>query len=221
MTMCLQGQWEGIPSVCKARECKPHFRTALGHPQALMLLQSCPIWFFWEVSWHGFAVKLYLTGLVVAFTGAIATWKTHCPPTRRKPAARNVPQCLCFLQLPQSSLVAPKFYPLCRQSCRSSANWIPRGHSFWQISQTLPCKERILILYKAVLPAQQSLVLGGSLRAKIWGGKSKPLNQLFIVLQHCLSLKEELCPVSLVTLHVYCPCRIATAVIFLLLSVQV
>lgn len=102
----------------------------------------------------------------VAFAGAAASWKTHCPP-RRKPAARNVPQCLCFWQLPQSSLVAPEFCPLCRQSCRSSANWIPRGHSFWQISQTSPCKEHILILCKAVLPAQQSLVFGGSLRAKI------------------------------------------------------
>lgn len=200
MTVCLQGQWEGILGQPSAKPSQGYSRAACAKPtadwpgasiwrQVLMLPPPCPfLASFQEIFWHSLAANHYLIVLIVAFAGTVATWKTRCPFTRRKLAVRNIPQCLCFLQLLQSSLVAPKFCPLCHQSCRSNANWIPQGHSFWQISQTLPYKERILILYKAVLPAQQFLVLDGSLRAKIWVGKSKPLNQLFIMLKHCLSL---------------------------------
>lgn len=79
----------------------------------------------------------------------------------------KAPQCLCFLQLPQNSLAALKFYPLYHLSCRNIAERILQDHSFWQKQQTWPYMEHILILYTAVWLTLQFLKLDGSLQAKI------------------------------------------------------
>lgn len=117
------------------QQVRNHFRLASiwGSSSCFLHLFSLDIISIFFFFLHSLAVNLYLIEFTVAFVGPTAIWKTHNLFTRRKPAVRNIPQCLCFLQLLQNSLVAPKFCPLCHQSCRSNANWILQGHSFWQI----------------------------------------------------------------------------------------
>lgn len=144
LTVCLWGHQERIPGqlsekpkVTWQQQVQTPPKASLGHPSGDSSSCSplpCPFLTSpQEAFWNSIAANLYLTGLTMTFAELTTIWKTHCLFTRRKPAVRNIPQCLCFLQLLQNSLVAPKFCPLCHQSCRSNANWIPQGHSFWQI----------------------------------------------------------------------------------------
>lgn len=80
----------------------------------------------------------------------------------------EVPQYLCFLRLPQNSLAALKFCPLCHRSCRNSAGRILWDHSFWRKQRTWPYMEHILILCTVVWLTPRFLKLDGSLQAKIW-----------------------------------------------------
>lgn len=78
-----------------------------------------------------------------------------------------IPRYLCFLQLLQNSPAAPAFCQLYHQSYRSSANWTPQRHLFWQKWRTWPCKEHISIPCIAVWPTQPFQELDGNLLTKI------------------------------------------------------